>query len=34
MEYDLEIPEELDKIFCKLAKRNRKQLIIIHKKVE
>jgi len=32
--YDLEIKEEADKIFRKLAKKNKSQLIIIHKKIE
>jgi len=31
--YDLDIKPEADKIFRKLAKRNRKQLEIIHKKI-
>ena len=32
--YDLEIKEEADKIFRKLAKKNKNQLMIIHKKIE
>ncbi len=34
MKYELDISEELEKKFSKLAKKNRKQLLIIHKKVE
>lgn len=34
MKYDLDISDELEKIFGKLAKKNKKQLLIIHKKVE
>ena len=34
MKYALDISNELEKIFSKLAKKNRKQLLIIHKKVE
>lgn len=34
MEYNLEISDELDKIFSKLAKKNKKQLLIIHNKIE
>ena len=34
MKYDLDISDELEKIFTKLAKKNKKQLFIIHKKVE
>jgi mRNA interferase RelE/StbE/toxin YoeB len=33
MIYALDIPEHLDKIFHKLSKRDKKQLEIIHKKV-
>lgn len=32
--YDLDIKEEADKIFAKLAKKNPKQLQIIHKKIK
>lgn len=32
--YDLDIKPEADDIFNKLAKRNRKQLEIIHKKIQ
>ncbi len=32
--YDLDIKEEADKIFRKLSKKNKKQLLIIHKKIE
>lgn len=32
--YELDIKPELDKIFKKLAKKNAKQLVIIHKKIE
>lgn len=32
--YELDIKPEADKIFKKLAKKNQKQLIIIHKKIE
>lgn len=34
MKYDLDISDELEKVFGKLAKKNKKQLLIIHKKVE
>ena len=34
MTYQLQISDEIDKIFGKLAKKNRKQLQIIHKKVQ
>ena len=34
MNYRLQISEELDKTFTKLAKKNRKQLQIIQKKVQ
>ena len=34
MKYALDISEELERIFSKLAKKNKKQLLIIHKKVE
>lgn len=34
MKYVLDISDGLRKIFSKLAKKNRKQLLIIHKKVE
>ena len=34
MKYALDISDELDKIFSKLAKKDKRQLIIIHKKVE
>ena len=34
MEYSLVISEELRKKFSKLAKKNKKQILIIHKKVE
>ena len=34
MEYQLQISEELDKVFSKLAKKNKKQLKIIHKKID
>ncbi|RLE44009.1 type II toxin-antitoxin system mRNA interferase toxin, RelE/StbE family [Candidatus Woesearchaeota archaeon] len=34
MRYHLEVSEKLDKVFKKLSKRNKKQLEIIHKKVE
>lgn len=34
MEYQLQISEELDKVFSKLAKKNKKQLQIIHKKID
>lgn len=34
MDYEIDISDELDKKFNKLAKKNRKQLMIIHKKVE
>ena len=33
MAYALDIPEHLDKIFLKLSKKDKKQLEIIHKKV-
>ena len=33
MKYELDISDELDKKFVKLAKKSKKQLIIIHKKV-
>ncbi len=33
MMYELDIKPEADKIFSKLAKKNQKQLMIIHKKV-
>ena len=33
MEYRLQISEELDKVFSKLAKKNKKQLQIINKKI-
>jgi mRNA-degrading endonuclease RelE of RelBE toxin-antitoxin system len=32
--YDLNIKPEADEIFKKLAKKNRKQLEIIHKKIQ
>ncbi len=32
--YQLQISEELDKFFCKLAKKNKKQLQIINKKIQ
>lgn len=32
--YDLDIKPEADKIFRKLSKKNPKQLIVIHKKIE
>ena len=32
--YDLEIKQEADKIFRKLYKKNPKQLMIIHKKID
>ncbi len=34
MVYQLEIPDHLDKAFSKLAKKNKKQLEIIRRKVE
>lgn len=34
MDYELEISEELEKKFDKLAKKSKKQLLILHKKVE
>ena len=34
MKYALDISDELEKIFSKLVKKNKKQLLIIHKKVE
>ena len=34
MEYGLEIPSHIDKLFTRLAKRNRKQLEIILKKLQ
>jgi len=34
MEYKLQVSEELDKAFSKLAKKNKKQLQIIHKKID
>ncbi|MDD4983738.1 MAG: type II toxin-antitoxin system RelE/ParE family toxin [Candidatus ainarchaeum sp.] len=34
MTYALEIPEHLDKVFSKLAKKDKKQLKIIRKKVD
>ena len=34
MKYGLDISDGLERIFSKLAKKNRKQLLIIHKKVE
>ena len=34
MEYRLQISEELDKVFSKLDKKNKKQLQIIHKKID
>lgn len=34
MKYKLDISNELEKKFSKLAKKNKKQLMIIHKKVE
>ena len=34
MEYRLQISEELDKVFSKLAKKNKKQLQIINKKID
>ena len=34
MKYALDISDELEKIFSKLAKKNKRQLLIIHKKVE
>ncbi len=34
MMYELEVPEHLDKEFRKLAKKNKKQLEIIQKKIE
>ncbi|MDP3734390.1 MAG: type II toxin-antitoxin system mRNA interferase toxin, RelE/StbE family [Nanoarchaeota archaeon] len=34
MEYKLQVSEELDRTFSKLAKKNRKQLQIIQKKVQ
>lgn len=34
MSYEIDISDELDKKFSKLAKKDRKQLMIIHKKVE
>lgn len=34
MDYQLEISDELDKKFSKLAKKNKKQLQIINKKVQ
>lgn len=34
MDYELDISEELEKKFDKLAKKSKKQLLIIHKKVE
>lgn len=33
MAYALDIPEHLDKIFFKLSKKDKKQLEIIHKKI-
>ena len=32
--YNLEVKEEIDGIFRKLSKKNSKQLMIIHKKIE
>ena len=32
--YDLEIKPTADKIFKKLSKKNKKQLMMIHKKIE
>ena len=34
MSYSLKVSEQLDKIFSKLAKKNKKQLEIIHKKIQ
>jgi len=34
MKYELDISDKLDKVFGKLARKDRKQLLIIHKKVE
>lgn len=34
MTYQLQISDEIDKIFSKLAKKNKKQLQIVHKKVQ
>ncbi len=34
MKYKLTISDKLEKVFSKLAKKNKKQLLIIHKKVE
>ena len=34
MEYRLQISEELDKVFSKLAKKNKTQLQIINKKID
>ena len=34
MKYALDISDELERAFSKLAKKNKKQLLIIHKKVE
>lgn len=34
MDYELGISEELEKKFDKLAKKSKKQLLIIHKKIE
>jgi len=34
MEYQLQISEELDKVFSKLAKKNKTQLQIINKKID
>lgn len=34
MEYQLQVSEELDKVFSKLAKKNKKQLEIIDKKIQ
>ena len=34
MEYQLQISEELDKVFSKLANKNKKQLQIIQKKID
>ncbi len=34
MEYTLEVADHLDKIFRKLSRKNKKQLEIIHKKIQ
>ena len=34
MEYKLQVSEELDRIFSKLTKKNKKQLQIINKKIQ